>query len=250
MLAGALEIQVRATVDQIKSDMDRIRTHFTSSLDTMQGGLNRLTNTLSLVGVGLGFKEILDLADAYTKFTAQLRLASSSNQEFQQSMLDVRRIAQAAQADISSVGTLYARISKSVEELGVSQKTVAQITEVVSLSLRASAATATETASATLQLSQAFASGRLRGEEFNAVNEAAPRLMKALADGMGLPIAALKQLADNGKLTTDVLVNSLPKALEELRKEAAQIQTIGGAFVRLKPPAVTPLANQLVGSLP
>ncbi|MDQ1925204.1 tape measure protein, partial [Massilia pseudoviolaceinigra] len=97
-----------------------------------------------------------------------------------------------------------------------------------------SGATATESASAQLQLAQAFASGTLRGEEFNAVNEAAPRLMKALADGMGLPVGALKKMAEEGKITSGIMATVLPDALEKLRVEAAQVQTIGGAFTVLK----------------
>ncbi len=234
MLAGALEIQVRADISQIKADLAAVKATFATTIDSMEGGLSKLRAGLALVGVGLGFNEIIALVDAYTKFTVQLRLASATNQIFAQSMEDVRRIATAAQTDLSNVGILYSRIQRSTEQLGLSQKKVAEITEVVSLALRSSGATAVEAASATLQLSQSFASGVFRGEEFNAVNEAAPRLMKALADGMGLPVAALKTMASQGKLTSDILAEALPKSLAELRKEAAQVQTIGGSFTLLK----------------
>jgi tape measure domain-containing protein len=85
-----------------------------------------------------------------------------------------------------------------------------------------------------LQLSQAFASGVLRGEEFNSVNEAAPRLMKALADGINVPMGALRKMAEEGKLTSAVLSEALPKALGQLREESKEVQTIGGAFTVLK----------------
>jgi phage-related minor tail protein len=73
----------------------------------------------------------------------------------------------------------------------------------------------------------------LRGEEFNAVNEAAPRLMKALADGIGVPIGALKDMASNGEITSKVMAQVLPQALEQ-RDEAKQVQTVAGAFTVLK----------------
>lgn len=74
----------------------------------------------------------------------------------------------------------------------------------------------------------------LRGEEFNSVNEAAPRLMKALADGINVPVGALRKMAEEGKLTSAVLSEALPKALGQLREEAKEVQTIGGAFTVLK----------------
>ncbi len=181
-----------------------------------------------------GGAELISQTDQYTKYTAQLKLASSSAVEYGNSLLEVRRIAKDAQADLSATGVLYARISNGTKELGVSQKRVAEITESVNLALKVSGATTTESASAMLQLSQSFASGTLRGEEFNAVNEAAPRLMKALADGIGVPVGALKDLASNGKITSEVMANALPKALGDLRREAESVQTISGSFTVLK----------------
>lgn len=211
------------------------------NLELAQKKASGLTNAFSTAGVAikgyiaaLGVRDIIRMSDDYTQFTAQLKLATRGTQEYATAYKDVKRIATEAQADLSAVGILYARIATGTRELGISQQKVADINEVVNLSLKVSGATAEESASATLQLSQAFASGALRGEEFNAVNEAAPRLMKALADGMGVAQGSLKDLASEGKITSEVMANVLPKALEQLRKEAKSIDTIGGSFVLLK----------------
>ena len=211
------------------------------NLELAQKKASGLTNAFSTAGVAikgyiaaLGVRDIIRMSDGYTQLTAQLKLATGGTQEYATAYQDVKRIATEAQADLSAVGILYARIATGTRELGISQQKVADINEVVNLSLKVSGATAEESASATLQLSQAFASGALRGEEFNAVNEAAPRLMKALADGMGVAQGSLKDLASEGKITSEVMANVLPKALEQLRNEAKSIQTIGGAFVLLK----------------
>ena len=189
---------------------------------------------LAGIGAGIGLSQLIQMTDAYAKFSAQLKLATLSAREYGIAMADVKRIANAAQQDLASTGVLYARIANGTRELGIAQAQVAKITEVVNLSLKVSGATATESASAQLQLSQAFASGTLRGEEFNAVNEAAPRLMLALADGIGVPVGALKKMAEEGKITSAIMADVLPKALEKVREEAKQIQTIGGAFQVLK----------------
>ena len=204
-------------------------------LDATASSVKSSMASLATIAIGgMGVSQIIELTDGYTKFTAQLKLSSDSQAEFAQAFSDVQRIAKGSQADISATGVLYSRIATSTKELGLAQQTVADITEVVNLGLKVSGATAAESASATLQLSQAFASGALRGEEFNAVNEAAPRLMKALADGIGVPVGALKQMATDGKLTSEVLAVALPKALGDLRKEAESVTTISGAFVNLK----------------
>lgn len=177
---------------------------------------------------------LIKISDDYTKLTAQLKLATTSQSEFNQAYKNVQDIAKTAQSSLGETAMLYARISNATREMGANQTTVAAISESVALGLKVSGASAAEASSAMLQLSQAFGSGVLRGEEFNAVNEAAPRLMKALADGMGVPIGALRTMAADGKITSDILGNSLVKALEDLREEAKNTQTISGAFVELK----------------
>lgn len=203
----------------------------TKSLDGFEAKLNTVAQAVKAYAAALF---VVSQSDAYTKLTAQLRLATDSTRDFEKAQRNVRAIAKEAQTDISGVGTLYARIAQATKELGVSQEKVTDITRTVALALKVSGAGAAESASATLQLSQAFAAGALRGEEFNSVSEAAPRLMQALADGIGVPRGALRAMAEDGKLTSAVLAEALPRALKDLEKEAQQVQTISGAFQDLR----------------
>src|SRR5690606_68017 len=81
---------------------------------------------------------------------------------------------------------------------------------------------------------QAFASGALRGDEFNSVNEAAPRLMAALAAGLGVTRGELRGLAKDGKLTTEVLLGALESQREAIERDFGALpETIGRATQRL-----------------
>ncbi|MDX8121574.1 tape measure protein [Janthinobacterium sp. GMG2] len=230
------ESRVIITADSAQAirEFNRLRTQSTSSLRDIAAYSDKVGAALGAIGLGTGLAGIVKMSDEYAKFTAQLRLATVSQREYNAAYADVKRIANSSQQALDGTGTLYARIANGTRELGTTQKQVAEITETVNLALKVSGATATESASAQLQLSQAFASGTLRGEEFNAVNEAAPRLMKALADGMGLPIGALKGMAGEGKITSKIMAEVLPNALVALREEGKKVATIGGAFTVLK----------------
>jgi lambda family phage tail tape measure protein len=234
MIVGDMEIRLRADIARLQRDMDSARRVVNDATTSISRAADMAKAALASIGVGAGLAQLIQMSDAYTKFTAQLKLATTSTQEYARAYADVKRIATTAQADLGSTGVLYARIANGTRELGIAQQQVAQITEVVNLALKVSGATAEESGSAMLQLSQSFASGTLRGEEFNAVNEAAPRLMKALADGIGVPVGALKNMATAGLITSSVMADVLPRALEQLRAEATQVQTIGGAFTILK----------------
>ena len=76
-------------------------------------------------------------------------------------------------------------------------------------------ATARESAGALLQLTQALGAGFLSGQEFNSVAEQAPAVLQAIAKEVDRPIGQLKQLARDGKLTSEVLLNALKRVETE-----------------------------------
>ncbi len=212
-------------------------------------GLGRMSGALAAVA---GVVSLARTIDQYTKFNAQLKLATRSQEEYTYALADVNRIASTAQSSLEAVGTLYARLNNALRDVGVSQTQVAKITENVGLALKVSGATAQESASAMLQLSQAFGSGVLRGEEFNAVNEAAPALMRALAESIGVPIGALRELASDGKITGDVLAKAFgdDELLNKFRQQAKEVETIGGAWTNLSNRFVTVIGkiNEATGA--
>ncbi|MCE1345257.1 phage tail tape measure protein, partial [Enterobacter asburiae] len=84
------------------------------------------------------------------------------------------------------------------------------------------------------QFSQALAQGVLRGEEFNAVNEAGDRVIRALAAGMGVARKDLKSMADQGQLTIDKVVPALMSQLGALQGEFASMpQTVSGSLQKV-----------------
>ncbi len=235
-----LTIEMAANVARLQRDMGQVTSTVNGAMTKVKKSVQDATNQFQRFAAAYlsirGAQGLTRIADEYTKFTAQLRLATDSQSQFTTAYQNVVAIARSSQSDIGGLGTLYARITNSTKELGVSQNDVAKISETVALSLRVSGATATESASAMLQLSQAFGSGVLRGEEFNAVNEAAPGLMRALAAAIGAPVGALREMASNGELTADVLARAFKddQLLAQLREQAKQVRTISSAFVALR----------------
>ena len=143
-------------------------------------------------------------------------------------------IAQRIGVPIQETATLYGKLQQAVRMLGGEQKDALTLTESISQALRISGASATEAQSSLLQFGQALASGVLRGEEFNSVVENSPRLAQALADGLNVPIGRLRKLAEEGRLTADVVVNALMGQKDKLAAEYAQLPaTVSQAFTRL-----------------
>lgn len=176
-----------------------------------------------------------NLADQSKQIDARLKLATKSQEEFNLASSDVRRIANENGAALGAVTQLYARLATPLREAGRSQAEVAKVTEAVTKALLISGASAAESEGAITQFAQALGAGALRGDEFNSIAEAAPRLMQALAESLGVPVGALKEMAGAGQLTADVVADALINQLPQLSKEAEEFGgTIGVSAQQLK----------------
>ncbi|MGU0713157.1 tape measure protein [Pseudomonas aeruginosa] len=216
------------------------------AFQSVQGSLSRLRSEAGQVGevlsriggaigVGLGVRELVEVADQYKNLQARLRLAVTSQEEFNRADAALFEIAQRNRAPLAETVTLYARLAPSVQALGRSQADVLAATDAIGQAVSLSGASSEAAAGALLQLGQAFASGQLRGEEFNSVIEQTPRLAQAIADGMGVPLGSLRKLAEEGKITSKAVLDALLKQRGRLADEYASLpDTVSGALTRLK----------------
>lgn len=245
---------LRAEVLAVKRDFDGLGATATQSGHQVSAGMERASRATQTLGrdslsagallkrMFAGFssalvvRELARSADAASNMAAKIGLVSSSQAQAARAQRELFEIAQRTAAPLESTVSLYTRMASSLRDIGAGSKETLALTETINRAFAVSGATAQETASATLQLSQAFASGVLRGEEFNAVNEAAPRLMQALADSLGVPRGALRQLAEEGRITSDVLREALGG--EQAARIAAEFDklpnTIGRSLQRLQ----------------
>ena len=162
--------------------------------------------------------QLIQYADTWNQLSGRLRLASTGAEDFAAAQRSLMAISQRTGTSFEANATLYARIASSLRDAGYASTDVAKVTETVATSLKLSGASTEEASSVITQLSQALGSGVLRGEEFNAIMENGGRLAKLLADGMKTTVGGLRNMAQNGQLTTDKIVPLLTN-VELLRKE-------------------------------
>lgn len=97
-----------------------------------------------------------------------------------------------------------------------------------------SGANAQEASAAIIQLSQGMASGTLRGEEFNSVAEQAPVILEMLQKSLGKTRGELRKMAEEGELTTEVVLRAVRESAEGVQAQYDQMpKTIGRAVNEL-----------------
>lgn len=181
-----------------------------------------------------GLTQFAQLADQAILLEARLKLATKSQQEFNAAYQGTLRIAIDTRTSFAETVNLYGQLARATENLSLSQESLLKLTETVSKTATISGGGASAQAGL-FQFQQALAGGVLRGEELNSVLEQTPALAKAIADGLGLPVSALRKLAEQGKLTTEVVLGAVERSGGRIDEQFQQFNTtIEGAFTNFK----------------
>lgn len=197
--------------------------------------ISGLRASLATLGVGRLGVEAAQAADSVALLQNKLRLVTRDERELARTQQLVIDLARETRQRFESVGDLYARVARSTEQLGATQEQVLTVTRAVSQAIQISGNTAIEAEAGMIQLSQALASGVLRGDELRSVLEQMPRVARAIADGLGVTVGQLRELGAAGKLTSEQVFKALIGQAGELNSEFKQLKpTIGQTFVVLK----------------
>ncbi|WP_270582478.1 tape measure protein [Enterobacter roggenkampii] len=241
--AGTIVYEVdmdTAGILQGRRDIDAALNGLNGSMGRLEAGLNRTERSLSsiegtmssLTGVAkaliaaLSVQQVGAYAQAWQDLSNKLANAVRDSVPPFETLADVTErvfdISQKTRSGLDATATLYARLERSTRSYGVSVEDITRLTTIINQGFVVSGSTAEEASNAIIQLAQGLASGALRGDEFNSVNEQGNRLMIALADSMNVSIGELRNMAAEGKLTTDVIVNGLLSQGDKIGQEFAK----------------------------
>ena len=168
------------------------------------------------------------MTDQFVLMSNRVRVVNQDMKVFNTNMQNAFKIAQETRQPLFTVANTLARIGRNSAKLRTDFTRLARITSTIGKSFQIAGATIEEANNAMIQLSQAFASGRLQGDELRSVLELAPRLAQAISSSIGITVGQMRQFAKEGKLTTRVLEQALVEASANVDKEFKTIQkTIG-----------------------
>ena len=109
-------------------------------------------------------------------------------------------------------------------DLGVTFGQVTTATRAILQSFQLTGASAQEATQSTRQLIQGLQSGVLRGEELNSVFESAPVIVNAIATQLGVSVGLVRELAAEGRITSDVVFSALLNNAEDINSAFGQTQ--------------------------
>lgn len=164
-------------------------------------------------------KSGINLSDNLTQNVARLNLMNDGNQTTDELQAMIYQAAANSRGDalgniesISKMGLMAGDAFSSNTEL-------VGFMELINKQFKISGTSAEGISAAMLQLTQAMGAGALRGEELNSILEQAPLIVKNIANYMGVPVGQIKDLASEGKITSEVVKNAMFNAADTINKQ-------------------------------
>lgn len=187
---------------------------FNNSIRGGNNSANGLLSTIKKIAVAAGgiagINKVLNISDELASTKARLNLLVDDG-----GSVDV--LEQKIMASAQRSRSAYFDTASAVAKLGLNagnafngdMDQVIAFMEQVNKQFVIGGATAQEQSNAMIQLTQAMAAGALRGEELNSILDGAPGIARAIEKYMGIAEGSIKTVAQEGKVTAEVVKNAM-----------------------------------------
>lgn len=208
--------QVEQSVRQAEKAQDK----FNNSVREGNSAADGLLSTVKKIAVAVGglatIQKLVSLSDDLSSTKARLNLIVDDGGSVGDLEKKIMASAQRSRASYLTTAEAISQMGLMAGDAFTSNDELIAFTETLNKAFVTTGAGTQQIESATLQLTQAMASGVLRGEELNSVFENAQPVIQAIADYLGEPIGKIRTLASEGKITADIVKNSLLMAADDI----------------------------------
>ena len=197
-----------------------------SSMDMLKDSFLKLA---AAAGLAFSAKELMELGDTYNQTQARLNLITGDLQktkDLQDAIMESANKSRAAYQDtadaVSKMGLMAKDAFSTIDANGhktLNTSELVAFSELLNKQFVIAGTSAQGMSAAMTQLTQAMASGVLRGDELNSIFEQAPTVIETIADHLGVEIGQIRQLAQEGKITADVVKSAMLSSADKINEK-------------------------------
>ena len=197
--------------------------------------LKTMRNIAATAGVTSLVKGFLELSDSQAQINARLNLMKDETHSVAQLNDLIYQSALRSRAAYSDTADAVGKMGLNAKNAFSSNEELIAFTEQVNKQFKIGGASAQEQSNAMIQLTQAMAAGVLRGQDLNSILAAAPGIARTIEESMGWASGSIKQYAEDGKVTAQVVKNSLLNMADETNEKFASMpMTLSDAMTQGK----------------
>lgn len=198
-------------------DNEQHQQNFNNAVHQGQSAMDGLIGkALRLAAAYMGVTKLGQMSDELTLTTARLDMMNDVFNKVNRTAMQtndlvkmVYQSAQNARGSFSDMAAVVAKFGNNARDAFSSQREVVDFANLIQKQMTIAGASTSEASNAMLQLSQALGSGVLRGDELNSIFEQAPNLIQSIADYMDIPIGQIRKMAQEGKLSADIVKQAI-----------------------------------------
>lgn len=247
--AGAAFDSIEQNIRDAGNQQDRFNDKIKKGTTAADGLWGKLKGIAATVGGLAAAKQIIGISDDLASTRARLNLIvddGGSVSELEQKIMASAQRSRSAYFDTASA---IASLGSNAGAAFANTDEIIAFMEQINKQFVIGGASAQGQAAAMLQLTQAMASGVLRGEELNSVFEQAPGIIQSIADYLDVSIGEIRAMAAEGQLTADVVKNAMFAAADDIETKFSNMpKTWGQSWIEMKNKALSifnPILNKV-----
>lgn len=246
-MTASRSIQVpKVTVPKAPSTLPTAgTTGLNAGLATSQMMLSRLTSMSRLLNfqiaiqalraIGAMMGGLVSKADTFIQIMARLNTVADGTKAGQELQDSLMAAANRSRSGFAEMADSVAKLRSQAGEAFKNNDEAIAFAEQLNKLYKLGGASLEQQKAGTLQITQALASGVLRGDEFNSMMENAPLVAQKLAQHLGVGVGQLREMAKDGQLTGDALKNALLGSAVATNEEFARLpMTFGDMVTQIK----------------
>ena len=227
--------EILEVVDRATAPLRRIGTEFSRTSQKAANLGSTVTRTVAAVATLATVKATLNISDQLALTEARLNNVNDGLQttaELQRMIFDS---AQRARGNYQQMAQTVANLKAQTGDTFSSIRETVAFTELLNKQFKIAGTDATQISSVMYNLTQALATGVLRGQDLNIVMSNAPQIAQRIARYMGVSVGELRKMAEQGQITSDVVKNAIMGSAEDIENQFQKIPaTFSDSMQKLK----------------
>lgn len=180
---------------------------------------SKFMHAAAAVGAALSIKNIIGLADAMTQTEARLNLITGDLEKTAALQDQIMASANRSRASYQSTADAVAKMGIMAKDAFNNTDELVAFTELINKQFTIAGASVAGQEAAMMQLTQAMASGVLRGEELNSIFEQAPTIIQTIANHLGVSVGEIRAMAAEGQITAQVVKEAMLGSAKEINDQ-------------------------------
>jgi tape measure domain-containing protein len=198
-----------SSITRASAATDNLSNRFTSSSSSTSALTSKITGLVAAYVSLESVKKFMDISDEYTNTNSKLSLITNSLTQQKQLQNEIFAAADRARGSYSTMADTVAKLGITAGSQFGNTENIVKFTETMQKMFKIGGTSTANQSGAMLQLQQAIGLGKLQGQDLRILAEDAPLTEAAIAKYMGKSVGEIKQLGTDGKITSQILINSI-----------------------------------------